>query len=127
MRLHVVQREVSVTRHEEIQEKVRRVGALLQAKGLKGVLLKRQANFSWLTAGGINLIGIATEMGGTSLLITENAKYVITSNIEAPRMIEEEEVEKLGFQLKTFPWYEDQEAAIAEELVDGGPLGCDVP
>ena len=116
-----------MTRHEEIQEKVRRVRALLQTKGLNGVLLKRQANFSWLTAGGINLIGIATEMGGTSLLITEKAKYVITSNIEAPRMIEEEEVEKLGFQLKTFPWYEDQEAAIAEELVGGGPLGCDVP
>ena len=116
-----------MTRHEEIQEKVRRVRTLLQAKGLKGVLLKRQANFSWLTAGGINLIGIATEMGETSLLITEKAKYVITSNIEAPRMIEEEGVEELGFQLKPFPWYEDQEAAIAEELCGGGPLGCDVP
>jgi len=116
-----------VTRHEEIQEKVRRVGALLQAKGLKGVLLKRQANFSWLTAGGINLIGIATEMGGTSLLIIEKDRYVITSNIEAPRMIEEEEVEKLGYVVRTFPWHEDQEAAIVKELVGGGPLGCDVP
>jgi Xaa-Pro aminopeptidase len=116
-----------VTRHEEIQEKVRRVSALLQAKGLKGVLFKRQANFSWLTAGGINLIGIATEMGGTSLLITEKAKYVITSNIEAPRMIEEEEVEKLGFQVRSFQWYDDQEVALVNELTGGGSVGCDVP
>jgi len=116
-----------MTRTAEIKEKDARIRNLLQAKGLKGVLLKRQANFSWLTAGGINLIGIATEMGGTTLLVTEGAKYVLTTNVEAPRMIEEEEVETLGFQVRVFPWYDDQEAAIVKELVGDGPLGCDVP
>src|SRR5512137_51020 len=116
-----------MTRTAEVAEKDARIKNLLKAKGLKGVLLKRQANFSWLTAGGINLIGIATEMGGTSLLITERAKYVLTTNVEAPRMIEEEEVETLGFQVRSFPWYEDQETAIVKELVGAGPLGCDVP
>ena len=98
-----------MTRTAEIAEKDRRVRELLRVKGLAGLLLKRQANFSWLTAGGINLIGIATEMGGATLLITAQAKYVVTSNIEASRMIEEECVETLGFQVCVFPWYEDQE------------------
>ena len=115
-----------MTRVEEVREKDRRIRNLLHTKGLAGVLLKRQANFSWLTAGGINLIGIATEMGGTTLLVTEREKYVLTTNIEAPRMIEEEGIEALGFQVRTFPWHEDQEAAIVRELVGAGPLGCDI-
>jgi Xaa-Pro aminopeptidase len=116
-----------MTRAAEIAEKDRRIRELLRAKGLKGVLLKRQANFSWITAGGINLIGIATEMGGTTLLVTQQGKYVLTTNVEASRMIEEEQVETLGFQVRAFPWYDDQEAAIVKELVGDGPLGCDIP
>ena len=66
-------------------------------------------------------------MGATSLLITENSKFVISNNIEAPRMIEEEGLEKQGFIPKTFPWHEDQEASIIKELVGDGTVGCDVP
>jgi Xaa-Pro aminopeptidase len=111
----------------EIKEKERRVRTFLQLKGLTALLLKRQANFSWMTCGGLNLVGITTEMGATSLLITENSKFVISNNIEAPRMIEEESLEEQGFTLKTFPWYEDQEASVIKDLVGDGPVGCDVP
>ena len=75
----------------EIKEKERRVRVFLEEKGLSGLLLKRQANFSWMTAGGLNLVGITTEMGAASLLITADAKFVICNNIEAPRMVEEED------------------------------------
>jgi Xaa-Pro dipeptidase len=116
-----------MTMTDEIKEKERRVGDFLHSKGLKALLLKRQANFSWMTCGGLNLVGIATEMGATSLLITDNSKFVISNNIEAPRMIEEEGLEKQGFVIKTFPWYEDQEVSIVKELIGEGPLGSDVP
>jgi Xaa-Pro aminopeptidase len=112
---------------DEIKEKERRVRELLKSKGLKALLLKRQANFSWMTCGGLNLVGITTEVGATSLLITENSKFVISNNIEAPRMIEEEGLERQGFVAKTFPWHEDQEVALMRELVGDGPLGSDVP
>ena len=112
---------------DEIKEKERRVRDFLRLKGLKALLLKRQANFSWMTCGGLNLVGITTEMGATSLLITENSKFVISNNIEAPRMIEEEGLEKQGFVVKTFPWHEDQETSIVKDLVGDGPVGCDVP
>jgi len=111
----------------EIKEKERRVRDFLKTKNLKGLILKRQANFSWMTCGGLNLVGIATEVGATTLLITENSKFVISNNIEAPRMIHEEGLEKQGFIVKTFPWHEDQEVSIVKEIVEEGPLGSDVP
>ena len=112
---------------DEIEEKERRVRDFLRLKGLKALLLKRQANFSWMTCGGLNLVGIATEMGATCLLITENSKFVISNNIESPRMIEEEGLEEQGFILKTFPWYEDQEVSMIKDLVGDEPVGSDVP
>ena len=76
-----------------------------------------------MTCGGLNLVGIATEMGATSLLITENSKFVISNNIEAPRMIEEEGLEKQGFIIKTFPWHEDQEVSIVKRVAWRRSLG----
>ncbi len=116
-----------MTSLNEIKEKERRVREFLRIKGLKALLLKRQANFSWMTCGGLNLVGITTEVGATTLLITKNSKFVISNNIEAPRMIEEEDLEKQGFTVKNFPWHEDQEVSMIKELVGGGPVGSDVP
>jgi Xaa-Pro aminopeptidase len=112
---------------DEIKEKEKRVRNFLKSKSLKGLVLKRQANFSWMTGGGLNLVGIATEVGATSLLITGNSKFVISNNIEAPRMIEEEGLEKQGFVVKSFPWHEDQEVSVVRELVGESPFGSDVP
>src|SRR3990172_11504092 len=112
---------------DEIKEKERRVRDFLRSNGLKALLLKRQANFSWMTCGGLNVVGITTEFGATSLLITEDSKFVISNNIEAPRMVEEEGLEEQGFAIKTFPWHEDQEVSIVKELAGDGTVGCDVP
>jgi len=111
----------------EIKEKEKRVRDFLNSKNLKGLILKRQANFSWMTCGGLNLVGIATEIGATTLLITENSKFLISNVIEAPRMIHEEGLEKQGFIVKTFPWHEDQEVSIVKENVGEGSLGSDIP
>jgi Xaa-Pro dipeptidase len=116
-----------MVRDAEIREKEKRVRELLKSRGFAGVLLKRQANFSWMTGGGLNLVGITTEVGATSLLITKNKKYLISNNIEAPRMINEEGLEVQGFIVKTYPWHEDQEAAIVKGLVKEDLLGSDVP
>jgi Xaa-Pro aminopeptidase len=116
-----------MTISNEIKEKERRVREFLKAKNLKGLILKRQANFSWMTCGGLNLVGITTEFGATTLLITENSKFVISNNIEAPRMIEEEDLEKQGFVINTFPWFEDQEVSIVKEVLGEAPLGSDAP
>lgn len=116
-----------MVRDAEIREKEQRVRDLLQSRGFAGILLKRQANFSWMTGGGLNLVGITTEMGATSLLIMKNEKFLISNNIEEPRMIHEEGLEAQGFIPKTYPWYEDQEAGIVKGLVKEDALGADVP
>jgi Xaa-Pro aminopeptidase len=112
---------------KEIQEKERRVREFLKVRGLRALLLKRQANFSWMTGGGLNAVMIATELGGASLLITEKGKYVITNNIEAPRMAEEERLEEQGYRIRSFPWQEDREVSLVRKIVGKGPVGCDWP
>jgi Xaa-Pro aminopeptidase len=112
---------------DEIKEKERRVSGFLRSKGLKALLLKRQANFSWMTGGGLNLVGITTEVGATSLLITGESKFVVSSNIEAPRMVEEEKLEAQGFEMVVFPWHKEREADIVRELAGKEPVGSDVP
>lgn len=112
---------------DEVREKERRVRGFLRAKGLQALLLKRQANFSWLTGGGLNLVGITTEVGAASLLITEKGKAVISNNIESPRMAAEEKLEDQGFLVRSFPWYEEREASAVREIIGKGTLGCDVP
>lgn len=112
---------------DEIREKERRVREFLRVKGLQALLLKRQANFSWLTAGGLNLVGITTEVGAASLLITEEGKYVIANNIEAPRMAEEEKLNEQGYLVRSYPWYEEREASFVAEIIGAGTLGSDIP
>ena len=116
-----------MARDAEIREKERRIRDFIKSRDFTGVLLKRQANFSWMTGGGLNLVGITTELGATSLLITKDEKYLISNNIEAPRMVDEEGLETQGFVAKTYPWYEDQEVAIVKTIVKEGSLGSDIP
>jgi Xaa-Pro dipeptidase len=112
---------------DEIREKEKRVRELIRSQGLGAILLKRQANFSWMTGGGLNLVGITTEVGATSLLITAERKFVVSNNIEAPRMLKEERLEEQGFTLAVFPWYEEREVAMVRELAGPGKLGSDLP
>ncbi len=70
-------------RLDEVLLKHRRVADLLAQKDLDAVVLKKQPNFSWLTGGGLNMVGIASEMGVTSLLITKDCRYVLANRIAA--------------------------------------------
>lgn len=116
-----------MNRQEEVREKEARLRSLLDATGLDGVVLKKQANFSWLTGGGCNRVGLATETGATSLLITRSARYVIASRIEMQRMLTEESLAELGFEPLEYEWYEAGELAAVKKIVpDLVRLGTDV-
>jgi Xaa-Pro aminopeptidase len=110
---------------EEIDGKKKQLRLLMTELGLTGILLRKQCNFSWLTAGGLNVVGIATEMGVASLLITADREYVLCNNIEAPRMEREELLTQQGYELKVYPWHDDQERRIVAEMAAGGEVGCD--
>ncbi|HHY33179.1 MAG TPA: M24 family metallopeptidase [Firmicutes bacterium] len=115
-----------MNRLEEVQVKLQRVRHLIEQRQLSGLLLKTQPNFSWLTAGGLNSVGIATELGVTSILVTPDGLYLIANTIEAPRAMKEEGLGELGFTLLTFDWYENRELQLVREIVGDGSVGCDV-
>lgn len=108
---------------EEITIKKAQVRELLAQQGLDAIYLKKSANFSWLTGGAYNLVGLATEMGIAGALVTKDKLFVVCSNIEAPRMRDEERLEEQGYEIVSFPWNEDQEAAIVAKLADARPAG----
>ena len=58
------------------------------------------------------------ETGVAGILITMQKDYVICTNIEAPRMEKEEGVLEQGYEIRTFPWYEDTESALVLSLAE---------
>jgi len=110
---------------EELYIKQSRVRALLRREGLDALLLRRVSSFAWITGGAAGYVTTNCEIGPSSILITPDAKYVITDTIEAPRLREEEKLEEKGFILHIAPWYESQDAI--EQLTSGLRVGCDGP
>jgi len=90
----------------EIQVKESRIRDFLTNRGLDAVLLSTQANFAWATGGRQNYVGIASEMGVASLLITMKSKYVVTNTIEKHRIMDEE-LKGMGYDLIDYEWFDD--------------------
>jgi len=116
-----------VDRKNETAIKEDRLRSLMDSLGLKGVLLKRQSNYSWFTSGGMNMVAISTDMGFSSLLITKKEKFCIANTIEKYRNMEEEGLGDLGFSLLDYEWYEGSELECIEKVVPIKDIGCDVP
>ncbi len=110
---------------EEIEDKKQRIRILLEELGFDAIYLKKQSNFSWLTGGGLNVVGITLELGVAGLLITPGKAFAICNNIEAPRMEKEEKLEERGFEIHSFPWYEYREPEIIRKLARGKSIGAD--
>jgi len=101
-----------MTRKEERREKLRRVRAYMRQQGLGVVFLTARANFSWLTAGGVNHVATATTDGTTTLAVTARHATILANAIEAPRMMAEE-LPADEFRLVAFPWHSDADRRAA--------------
>ncbi len=95
-----------VTRREELQAKHQRVVAYMKSHHLDALVLAQRPNFAWYTAGGLNHVGTADSTGVAALLITREQAVCITSNIEAPRLADEELLD-LGIEVKAVPWFDE--------------------
>ncbi|MBN2545925.1 MAG: peptidase M24 [Spirochaetes bacterium] len=111
--------------NEEIKEKKVRLRSLMKELNLDGIYLKKQSNFSWLTCGGLNVVGITLELGVAGLLITKDNEFALCNNIESPRMILEEKLEQQGYQVINYPWFTDRETELIQKIMAGGNLGAD--
>ena len=111
-------------RKEEVKIKLSRVRKFMEENGFQAVLFKKQPNFSWITGGGLNMVGIATEMGVTSILVTKDNWYLIANKIEAPRM-RDEEVSDLDVEVLEHEWYEVKEMEFVRKIVGDGRIASD--
>ncbi len=111
---------------EEVHEKERRIRELMDSQRLDALALSTTADFAWLSCGGSNYVGVATEVGVATAVVTRDAKYIVCDNIEAPR-IADEEVADQGFEFKTCLWYEGRKNELIGEIAADGQLGSDTP
>lgn len=88
----------------EVASKLERVRAWLDRSNLDALLLSSQANFAWITAGGRSHVSIGEPAGVASVLVTREAAYVLTPNIERRRIVDEE-IGRLGFEVLDYPWH----------------------
>ena len=109
----------------EFDRKQDRIRALLADQGLDALLLQNVSSFAWATCGAASYINTAATNGTADLLITPSGRYLITNNIEAPRLEEEEGLAEQGWELRVGPWHEAP-AAVAS-LTRGLRLGADGP
>jgi Xaa-Pro dipeptidase len=96
---------------------------LMDERGLGALLLSRPANFAWYTGGADNRVDHGDPVGVASVLVTTDDAYVLTNNIEAPRMREEQTPE---IEVVEHPWHEEP-AALLRELTGGAGVGTDFP
>lgn len=100
-------------------EKWDRVKVWLHNNGNRGLLMTSQASASWLT-GGRSFIGLASERACAKILANHSRLFLITNNIEADRLLEEEIAAEKLFTLCTYNWFEPdgEDKALAACLAD---------
>jgi Xaa-Pro aminopeptidase len=82
--------------------------------------------FAWATAGGSNAVLHAAEVGVAEVLVTPNDACILTDEIEADRLKEEEVPD--GFSFHVAPWAEpDWRVQFVLEAAGGAPVLSDRP
>jgi antitoxin VapB len=98
---------------------------LLDQHQVDGLLLRRVSSFAWATCGAASYVNTATTEGAASLLVTRDDCFLITNNIEAPRLEEEEHLVEQGWTLCVAHWASPM--TELNRLTTGLRLIADVP
>jgi len=109
----------------EFEQKQQRLQALLTGRQLDALLLQRVSSFAWITGGAASYVNTAVTTGAASLLITPAGRYLITNNIEATRLEQEEKLKAQGWEFCIAPWHETNPTIT--QLTAGLRLGADGP
>jgi Xaa-Pro dipeptidase len=111
----------------EWQEKQQRVLHFLEQHYLDGVWLTRRANFAWYTSGGDSHVIEDYTAGEAGLLILPDKTYLITNNIEAQRLCEEETID-MPLVTGVYLWYDiGQPGKLLNSLIGRRRIGADMP
>jgi Xaa-Pro aminopeptidase len=109
----------------EQQRKIEIIRHWMADRKLGGLYLQSAGSFAWATCGASSYINTATTNGLASLLITQDHQYLLTSNIEAPRLEKEEQLVAQGWDFQVTPWHSSQNNF--DQISRGLTLGSDGP
>ncbi len=111
---------------QEIATKVERVTAWLKEKQLDALLIRRNENLAWITAGILaRRVLLPSDTNVCTILITKDGdRYYLSTNNEAARLADED-FAGLGFEPVIWPWNEDGQAAAIERLAGSAKLATD--
>lgn len=107
--------------------KLLKIQELMKSKQLDAIMLSSQSSFSWFSDGGRGHVAMASESSVGFFFITSDDVYLITNNIEAQRL-KDEELPNLDCKIKEHFWFDnDQKSKIINELCSGKKVGSDTP
>jgi Xaa-Pro aminopeptidase len=110
----------------EVAAKLELIRQVLVSAEVVGVRFKGTDWFAWITAGASNTVLLTAETGVAEVLVTAQDAWVLTDEIEAQRLQDEEL--PANFQLHVNPW---ADAAMREtfvrEATNGGKVCSDRP
>ena len=94
---------------------------LMDGCDVGALLLSSPANFAWYTGGADNRVDHCDIVGVGSVLLTRDDAYILTNNIEAPRMREEQTPE---MEVVEHPWHQEP-AELLRELTGDASMATD--
>jgi antitoxin VapB len=98
------------------------VRAVLDEVGIGAVVLRRPENFAWYTGGADSRVDHASDVGVADIVVTRNGDHVVTNNIEAARMREEQ---LPGWDVLEYDWHTGP-GDLLRKLGGGLAIGGDV-
>jgi len=109
----------------ELSTKLTSLRAMLDKYNAEAILLRRVSSFAWATEGAASYVNTAATEGAASLVITREKKYLVTNNIEAPRLRDEEKLAEQGWEFVVSPWATPLKGL--NELLAGKTFLSDIP
>ena len=94
--------------------------ALLDARDLDAIVLRRAANVAWYSGGGRGHVLLLQDEAVAAVVVTRDGEEVVAPVNEAPRL-EAEELGGLGARFRVVGW----DADLAEEVPTGPRVGSD--
>jgi len=110
---------MTTTGQQARHEAMRRV---LESTGLDAVVLRRAENFAWYSGGADNRVDHSSSAGVAEIVVSRSGEHVVTNNIEAARMREEQVP---GWDVVEYPWH-DGPGDLIRDLAGGSAIGADV-
>ncbi len=119
--------------NDEVVEKLIRLRDFMRREDLAACILRRTASLAWITAGARTYVNTANGEGPVTAVITADRQMLLTSEIEAPRLRDEEGLGSTAWDIIADPWYGTarnpadllRDPGVNADAPSGKRTGCD--